>query len=137
MTTAKAYCSYCGRVSYRCQCHKADSPLRKFLARADQQYLPRTQPKPYKRGVPPQSKRRERDTLRRNYKTWYTALVKSYGEHCLHCGDTEKLAIDHVVSIARGGKSKVDNLQLLCAECNRLKGKLVYNCRPHPLKHDG
>lgn len=85
---------------------------------------------PCKRGVPPQIKRRERRTLRRHYTDWYTALVTRYGERCLNCGADSDLVIDHVVSVAKGGLSQFDNLQLLCATCNTLKGKLCIDCRP-------
>ena len=30
--------------------------------------------------------------------------------------------VDHVVPVSRGGTDHLDNLQLLCAHCNRLKG---------------
>lgn len=84
----------------------------------------------YKRGVPPQLKRRERQLMRTNYKQWYAALSQSYGEACANCGETSDLVIDHVVPVAKGGRSEFSNLQLLCATCNRLKGKLVLDCRP-------
>ncbi|MEL6272546.1 MAG: HNH endonuclease signature motif containing protein, partial [Chloroflexota bacterium] len=84
----------------------------------------------YKRGVPPQVKRRERAIAKRNYNAWYAALVEQYGKVCLHCGATDDLKIDHVVSVARGGKSEYENMQLLCATCNTAKSKLVYDCRP-------
>ena len=83
----------------------------------------------YKRGVPPQIKRRERATLRKQYTQWYSALVEQYGEQCLNCADTDNLAIDHILPIAKGGLSQFDNLQLLCAECNRIKWKLWIDCR--------
>jgi 5-methylcytosine-specific restriction endonuclease McrA len=70
--------------------------------------------------------------MRRNYDAWYAALVEQYGERCQHCGtsaDDDNLVVDHVVSIARGGKSEFGNLQLLCATCNAATGKLVYDCR--------
>lgn len=123
------YCYYCGHVAHRCQCLQADSSLRKFLAVNETEYQAHHLNTPYKRGVPPQIKRRERQTLRRNYKQWYTDLVKTYDEHCLHCGAMENLVIDHVIPIAKGGLSELANLQLLCATCNRLKGKLTFDCR--------
>lgn len=89
-------------------------------------------PNHYKRGVPPQIKRRERYKLRKNYQQWYTRLVDHYGEQCLNCGTNSKddtLVLDHIISIAKGGLSEIDNLQILCAECNRLKGKLCIDCR--------
>ena len=83
----------------------------------------------YKRGVPPQVKKRERATMRKNYQTWYQTLVETYGEKCANCGETENLVLDHIISIARGGISELNNLQLLCATCNGIKGKLIIDCR--------
>lgn len=44
------------------------------------------------------------------------------GGHCVSCGSTELLQFDHVIPIAMGGASTVENLQVLCARCNREKG---------------
>lgn len=44
------------------------------------------------------------------------------GGRCAACGSAELLQFDHVIPVALGGASTVDNLQLLCAECNRAKG---------------
>jgi 5-methylcytosine-specific restriction endonuclease McrA len=121
-------CVYCGRVPHRCDCAKPGSRLQVFLARANVTYKTRLRPTPYKRGVPPQIKRRERATLRYHYREWYSALVEQHGECCQHCGSAENLVLDHIVSIAKGGLSTLDNLQLLCANCNTAKGKLIYHC---------
>jgi 5-methylcytosine-specific restriction endonuclease McrA len=86
----------------------------------------------YKRGVPPQIKRKERYQLRKHYDEWYSALVVQYGEQCANCGrsaDEADLVLDHIQSIARGGTSRPDNLQILCEECNRIKHKLCIDCR--------
>ncbi|MCY3780359.1 MAG: HNH endonuclease signature motif containing protein [Chloroflexi bacterium] len=88
-----------------------------------------TRSKPYKRAVPPQIKRRERQTLRANYASWYRQLTNKFGECCANCGVADGLVLDHVLPIAKGGRSQLDNLQLLCATCNRIKGKLVIDCR--------
>ena len=41
---------------------------------------------------------------------------------CTRCGSRELLQFDHVIPVALGGASTLENLQLLCADCNRLKG---------------
>jgi 5-methylcytosine-specific restriction endonuclease McrA len=41
---------------------------------------------------------------------------------CRECGNGFELQYDHVIPIALGGASSVDNLQLLCGDCNRAKG---------------
>src|SRR5690349_21250614 len=108
------YCAYCGKVAHRCDCAKETSKLRQVLARrATSSFLPLWRETPYKRGVPPQIKRLERAALRKQYKAWYAELNALYGERCANCGSSEKLVLDHVLSIARGGLSTFDNLQLL------------------------
>lgn len=41
---------------------------------------------------------------------------------CQVCGDSESLHIDHIVPVARGGKTDRENLQVLCRFCNISKG---------------
>ena len=40
---------------------------------------------------------------------------------CLACGATDNLEIDHIVPVCKGGRSVLDNLQILCCPCNRSK----------------
>jgi HNH endonuclease len=44
------------------------------------------------------------------------------GGRCAACGSDELLQFDHVIPVALGGASTPENLQLLCAPCNREKG---------------
>ncbi len=97
------YCSYCGRLSRRCACHQANSDLQRFLARGGKCYAPSWRDAPYKRAVPPQGKSRERKTLQRHYKAWYGELAAEQGESCVNCGESDKLVLDHVIPIAKGG----------------------------------
>jgi 5-methylcytosine-specific restriction endonuclease McrA len=129
MSNPQQYCVYCGRVAHRCLCDKPDSNICRFLERGEKSYTPTFRTTHYKRGVPPQIKKRERATMRKNHKVWYQELVKSGGEACANCGATENLVVDHILPIAKGGLSEIDNLQLLCATCNQLKGKLMIDCR--------
>jgi 5-methylcytosine-specific restriction endonuclease McrA len=41
---------------------------------------------------------------------------------CVECGSAFDIQYDHVIPFAMGGASTVENLQILCAECNRSKG---------------
>ncbi|MCY3840043.1 MAG: HNH endonuclease signature motif containing protein, partial [Gammaproteobacteria bacterium] len=51
-----------------------------------------------------------------------------YGEQagdCAGCGmhfELRILEIDHTIPRAKGGTDHLDNLQLLCSHCNRVKG---------------
>ena len=47
---------------------------------------------------------------------------KRRGGRCAACGGDELLQFDHVIPVALGGSSTPENLQLLCAPCNREKG---------------
>lgn len=130
----RQYCTYCGRVAHRCQCADDSSRLRQFIARSQHRtaYTPSLMDTHYKRGVPPQIKRKERYQLRKHYDEWYAALVEQFGDCCANCGrtpDDAKLVLDHIQSIARGGTSELANLQILCDECNRIKHKLCIDCR--------
>lgn len=131
----KSYCRYCGRVQHRCQCGDEASDLQAFFARTvpapHDDYFPALMTTYYIRGVPPQVKRKRRYELRKHYDTFYADLCVAYGEQCFNCRVTDnKLVLDHIISIAKGGASTYDNLQLLCEECNLIKGKLCIDCRP-------
>lgn len=51
------------------------------------------------------------------------------GYRCCNCGDSSRYArleIDHIIPIAKGGKTTYDNLQTLCHRCNVEKGDNLY-----------
>ncbi len=53
------------------------------------------------------------------------AIYQRDGYRCKKCGASNKTAfleIDHIIPIAKGGKSTYDNLQTLCSDCNYEKG---------------
>lgn len=56
-------------------------------------------------------------------------VMRDWGQQspqCIWCGSADKLTIDHVVPISRGGsKGAVKNLQILCITCNWLKHHLT------------
>ena len=41
---------------------------------------------------------------------------------CVKCGSKKNLEIHHIIPHAKGGSSRLENLQLLCQSCNRMKG---------------
>ena len=59
----------------------------------------------------------------------YVKFLKiAQGMKCNYCDQAmDKYQIDHIVPIARGGDNKNENLQLLCAPCNRQKGAKTDN----------
>ena len=50
------------------------------------------------------------------------AVFERDGGRCVQCGAGFELQYDHVIPLALGGASTVENLQILCAPCNGRKG---------------
>lgn len=44
-----------------------------------------------------------------------------YNHVCLACGEKPAASVDHVKPLARGGANRIENLQLLCVKCNKVK----------------
>ena len=44
---------------------------------------------------------------------------------CVQCGSTVRLEYDHIIPIIEGGSSTDRNIQLLCEDCNRRKGRSI------------
>lgn len=45
---------------------------------------------------------------------------------CKNCGSTYALEVDHVIPFAKGGKTRSENLQLLCRACNQRRGFVMF-----------
>lgn len=62
---------------------------------------------------------------RRGYTAQWRALAAAAiaaQPWCTRCGATADLTADHVVPLARGGSSTLDNTTVLCRKCNGAKG---------------
>ncbi|WP_419552025.1 HNH endonuclease [Candidatus Poriferisodalis sp.] len=44
---------------------------------------------------------------------------------CQKCGSQDDLEYDHIIPVAKGGGNSVNNIQILCADCNRRKGSSI------------
>lgn len=51
-----------------------------------------------------------------------TQLFEEYSNHCVYCGSENKLTIDHIVPLSRGGANDIDNAVPACVSCNCSKG---------------
>jgi hypothetical protein len=74
----------------------------------------------FERGISPIYEKRMRFTARKD--KFYKLLVERDGEFCKVCRTTEKLQVDHVLALSRGGENELSNMQILCAYHNQSKG---------------
>ncbi|MCY4455148.1 MAG: HNH endonuclease signature motif containing protein [Chloroflexi bacterium] len=44
---------------------------------------------------------------------------------CTQCGVEDDLQFDHVIPVAKGGGNTIDNIQILCGDCNRQKSDSI------------
>jgi hypothetical protein len=54
-----------------------------------------------------------------------SVIYKRDGHACLKCGSVEKLTIDHIIPITKGGTDFISNLQTLCLFCNISKSNRI------------
>lgn len=74
------------------------------------------QNRPYRNFI--QQQRRAAGTL--TFDEWCGIIEAA--KCCAHCGSTDQLQVDHILAVAKGGKTERGNLQVLCKPCNVSKG---------------
>lgn len=82
---------------------------------------------------PPERKvkiaRKERNRAYRNREGYIDELAGIYGYRCLCCGSRWNITLDHVRPVTLGGKTELENLQLLCQDCNERKANRIIDYR--------
>lgn len=53
------------------------------------------------------------------------AVWKRDGGRCVNCGSDIDIEYDHIIPVAKGGSSTVQNIQILCQKCNRKKSASI------------
>jgi 5-methylcytosine-specific restriction endonuclease McrA len=83
--------------------------------------------KPFAYDLSEEDIRRERGKARELRKTqwWKRRLAKGRCHYCGRPTATADLTMDHIVPIARGGKSTKGNVVPACKECNNQKKQLL------------
>ena len=64
----------------------------------------------------------------------FQAMVEVFDGRCVRCGSPGDILKDHIIPIYQGGSDALDNLQPLCAPCNRSKGPENVDHRDKALK---
>lgn len=66
----------------------------------------------------------------------FSRLVDFWGRACVYCWTkADRLAIEHIVPVARGGTDELTNLTLACRSCNSSKGTKTAAEFGHPQVH--
>ena len=78
-------------------------------------------------GVDEAEIRREKDKARKLRKSrwWQQKLTTGICYYCGRLFEPKNLTMDHVVPLARGGRSTKDNIVTSCKECNTKKKTLL------------
>ena len=65
-------------------------------------------------------KKREREKARalRKSRWWQNKLQAGVCDYCGECFERDELTMDHIVPVARGGRSVKGNVAVSCKQCN-------------------
>lgn len=55
----------------------------------------------------------------------FKELLRKYNFKCVFCQSKDKLSIDHIHPVSKGGNDDLSNLQILCKSCNSQKGSKI------------
>lgn len=67
-------------------------------------------------------RRRVRQQMAGTYQVSKDEIHKLSRGSCFYCGSVERIEIDHVMPLSRGGTHSIGNLVSACLKCNRSKG---------------
>jgi len=72
----------------------------------------------------------KKNKLPNNYNKRKTVYKRDEYE-CLKCGEKniDKLTLDHIIPLCKGGNNSINNLQTLCEKCNGWKGRKTIDYR--------
>lgn len=73
--------------------------------------------------------RRERHKHLRDLPILFEVLILLHGQRCAVCGKRYGLTVDHILPVSRGGRTTINNLQLLCRKCNEAKDDQIMDFR--------
>lgn len=79
----------------------------------------------YRQEIPHELRAIIRKEFRDNRAEFLTAIIERDGQFCARCQTTERLSIDHIMPVSRGGTNALDNLRLLCRPCNSKKSNKI------------
>jgi len=63
-----------------------------------------------------------RAQFNKNSKKIFKRISNRDGNFCRKCGAKNKLTVDHIIPLSKGGSNDDDNFQILCISCNQNKG---------------
>ena len=54
-------------------------------------------------------------------------IKRLYSNNCIHCGSKERITMDHLIPVSRGGRHSIGNIVPMCQECNFSKHTRFYS----------